>query len=86
MPALRESKLGLAVPSVVWARFASTVFSLVGSRSRMPVFALSRWLFSPTTACVALPRRAGMHARSTGRGLGLAVPSADSCYELQLLR
>jgi hypothetical protein len=32
MPALRESKLGRAVPSVVWACFASTVFSLVGSR------------------------------------------------------
>ena len=66
MPALRKSKLGLAVPSVVWACFARTVFSLAGLRSRMPLFALSRWLISPTTACVASPRRAGMHARSTG--------------------
>ena len=32
MPALRKSKLGLAVPSVVWGCFARTVFSLVGLR------------------------------------------------------
>jgi hypothetical protein len=61
-----EREHGLAVPTVVWACFARTVFSLAGLRSRMPVFALSWWLISPTTVCVAPSRRAGMHARSTG--------------------
>jgi hypothetical protein len=83
MPALRESKHCLAVPSVVWGCFARTVLSLAGLRSRMPLFALSGWLFFPTTVCVARPRRAGMHARSTGeearscssfRGVGMLCP------------